>query len=61
MVFLCYKRGVTTLKLYPETISPPLLLDSAALPSHPSPAGNTMQLEEVSVSETENQEVLQIP
>lgn len=34
MVFFCCKRGVTTLKSYPETISPPFLLDSVALPSH---------------------------
>lgn len=44
MVFLYCKGGVTTLKIHPKTISPPLLMDCVALPSHPAPAGKAIQL-----------------
>lgn len=47
MVFLCCKKGVTGVQIYPETIPPSFLLDCVALPSPPALSGKAIQLEEV--------------
>lgn len=47
MVFLWCKKRVTGVQVYPETISPPLLMDCVALPSPPAPSGKVIQPEKV--------------
>jgi len=59
MVILYCKKGVASVQICPETISPALLLDCVTFPFPLAPSDKLEQVKWVSVN-TENQEVLQI-